>query len=319
MVKKFKFMSNNQHHINYQDAPAPSGGFYSENKLQKLGFPNLSGKKFLDIGCNMGFYCKYAQTQGAIRVVGVDIDKQVINSARQNNDGIEFFDSGWDDFPSGEFDVIICLSAIHYAKDPIELIENIRHHLSPGGLFILEGGVVGLGENFQSDLLIPSWRQIGDRCRHLSEGFVKNHLLTGFNWKLNGESELRGGDNIPRYVIHATPKDPDFVTRSATVWHLDIQEYAACLALSASTIVKNMPSFNYVQQLGLISPEFTSENLIPILSAPDNFEAFVDDILFALMPIKALTRLHLAQNLPSHFLKLLDERLSNAGIMVINR
>ncbi|QJB25651.1 class I SAM-dependent methyltransferase [Limnospira fusiformis] len=310
-------MSNNQQNINYQDAPALSGGCYSEKKLLKLGLPNLTGKNFLDLGCNMGFYCKYAQTQGASRVVGVDIDKQVINSARQSNDGIEFYDSGWDNFPSGEFDVIICLSAIHYAKDHIELIENIRNHLSPGGLFILEGGVVDIGKNLQSDLLIPSWRQVGDRCRHLSEGFVKNHLLAGFNWRLNGESELRGGDNIPRYVIHAIPK-PDAVARSATIWHLDIQEYAACLALSASTIVKNMPSFNYVQQLGSISPEFTSDNLIPILSAPDNFEPFVDDLVFALMPIKAFTRLHLAQNLPSQLFLKLVTRLSNAGLIVID-
>jgi SAM-dependent methyltransferase len=291
--------------FSYQDAAAAAGGSYTENKLAKLALPDLRGKRFLDLGCNMGFYCRHALAHGATRVVGVDSDAKVIEAARKVSADIELFDGGWDHFPDGEFDVIVCLSAIHYARDPVQLVQQIRTHLSPGGLFVLEGGLIGVGKNFQTDLLIPAWRKVGDRCRHLSETFVQRHLLTSYKWRIIGPSEQRGGDDIPRYVIHANRSSA--APREIT-WRLDIMEYASCLALSGDTIVPKMPSFNYVRQLSDIATDMTPEEVARILSN-ENFDAFVNDLLFALAPIKPGMSVTIASNVEPQFLTRVAQRL----------
>ncbi len=266
--------------LNYQDAVSPLGGSYTQNKLAKLRLPPLSGKKFLDLGCNAGFYCKYALDNGASRVVGVDLDKKVIAQAREKHPQITFFDTGWDVFPDETFDVIICLSAIHYAKNPVALVEKIWNHLNPGGVFVLEGGLIDAEQKYKTDTLIPSWREVGDRCRHLSTGFVRSHLLRQFDWKIIGPSEPRGGDAVPRYVVHAVrgagEKNPP-----PTFFQVDVIEFAQCLALSAKTIVEKMPSYSYVKALGNM-PQINKESVEALLSDNANFSNFACDLLFAL-------------------------------------
>lgn len=35
--------------------------------------PPLSGRKVLDLGCGYGWFCRYAKSQGATDILGVDI------------------------------------------------------------------------------------------------------------------------------------------------------------------------------------------------------------------------------------------------------
>ena len=264
--------------ISYQGAPGVTGGSYTENKLQRLKIPSLQGKRFLDLGCNTGFYCNFARTQGARRSVGIDIDSVVITEARKSYPDVEFLDTGWDALPEGEFDVIIFLSAIHYATDPIGLVNNIRTHLASNGLLIIEGGLIDFERKFKTDILIPGWRKVGDRCRHLSGGFLSAHLLREFDWTVIGPSEPRGGDNVPRHVIHAVPGK---ASREQDCYQLDVVEYVQGLGLSAETIVPEMPSYSYVRQLGQ-SPNITPDEIASVLATESHFSAFITDLLFAI-------------------------------------
>ncbi|HEX6189557.1 MAG TPA: hypothetical protein VFZ40_15860, partial [Pyrinomonadaceae bacterium] len=169
-----------------------------------------------------------------------------------------------------------------YASDPIKLVNNIKAHLSHDGVFVVEGGLIDVEGKFKTDILIPGWRKVGDRCRHLSRGFVEGHLLREFDWKVVGPSEPRGGDNVPRYVVHATPS-PGVLSAALeeNCYQLDLVEYFEGLALSAETIVPNMPSFNYVSRLGQCS-KITSAQVESVLSSDKDFPVFVDDLLFAI-------------------------------------
>ena len=303
--------SSDDPNLAYQAAPSQDGGSYTEKKIEKLKLPLLKGKRFLDLGCNIGYYCNFAHVHGAERVVGIDVDRKVIENARALYPNVEFFDTGWDIFPHGGFDIIIMLSAIHYAIDPIQLVENIRSHLVGGGVFILEGGLVDAGAKLKTNILIPGWRQVGDRCRHLSHGFVNDHLLRRFSWEIIGPSEHRGGDDVPRYVIHATPKDsPD----EQCVYQLDLLEYAQCLMLSAATIVSSMPSYNYVVNLGKYA-NIASDNLVSILSTESNWKAFVNDLLFALGEQRPL-RLQIQRSMPETFIVKLAQALNECDVNV---
>jgi SAM-dependent methyltransferase len=273
-------MSTNEQvdkNISYQAATSPLGGSYTDNKLRRLQLPELNGKRFLDLGCNTGHYCKLAQAAGATRIVGVDSDPQVIRKAREESPGIEYRDTGWDDFPPGEFDVVIFLSAIHYAKDPCAVVDNIRRQMSHNGLFVLEGGVFFAGEQRASDTLFPSWRKVGDRCRHLSTGYVRNHLLREFDWSVVGPSEPRGGDLVPRHVIHARPASQK---PRPTMYSLDVLEYFEAVRFSSETIVEAQPSFAYVRASGAL-PTVDEAGVASIVASEANFNALANDIAFA--------------------------------------
>jgi SAM-dependent methyltransferase len=271
--------------LDYQSATSPLGGSYTENKFRRLQLPALAGKRFLDLGCNNGYYCNYALQAGAAQVTGVDIDKAVIAQARQRYPKVQFFDGGWDAFPDGTFDVVVLLSAIHYAVDPVTVVNTIHQHLASDGLLVLEGGLLDSPGEWHTDCLVPGWRQVGDRCRHLSYGYVRKHLLPAFDWSIVGESEPRGGDDVPRYVIHAR-KSP-LVARHPR-HTVNLLEYAQGVAMSAKTVVDAQPAAPYVRALGSGSSGMTPELLRSVLTNSNWLELFMTDLRFALHPSKTL-------------------------------
>ena len=268
--------------INYQYFAGVSGGSDSEKKLAAIRLPDLTGKRFLDLGCNAGFFCGHAKEAGAGRVLGVDNSAKVIALARQRHPDLEFWDTGWDPFPEGEFDVVICLSAIHYASNPIQLVTGVYDHLSEEGLFILEGGFVNDEMLRWTDVPAVTWREVGDRVRHMSAGLLRRHMLTGFDWEVVGPSDMQGGDPIPRFVIHARKK-PGLAPSSGPLgYRLCPVEYARVLALSAPTIQDNQPSHSYVRALGMSRGIVSPKHVEQVLGDERALACFVDDVAFAL-------------------------------------
>lgn len=49
--------------------------------LQPL-FPDLQGKRVLDLGCGYGWHCKYAVEQGAAHMLGIDISHKMLDEAQ---------------------------------------------------------------------------------------------------------------------------------------------------------------------------------------------------------------------------------------------
>lgn len=268
--------------LNYQYYGGVKGGSDSRNKLASIKLPDLRGKRFLDLGCNAGFFCEYAKNSGASYVLGVDNSTKVIELARKRNPDIKFLDEGWENFPEGKFDVVICLSAIHYASNQMQLVKNIHDHLNIGGLFVLEGGLINEKIVEWSDLPVVSFREVGDRVRHLSIGFLRRHLLLEFDWNVIGSSIMQGGDPIPRSVIHAY-KNRDVPTENYNNnFRLCPIEYARALAVCASTIQENQPSCSYIKALGSFGTFPSREHISNVLSDPQALSLFADDIVYAL-------------------------------------
>lgn len=125
----------------YQSFKQGEGSSDSAGKLQAIRLPKLQGKRFLDLGCNAGFFCKYALDQGASRVVGVDKTSHYIKTAQNQFPEASFICSDWSNLElEGEFDVIIILSALHYATDTSALLKKVHKLLSKDGVFVFEGG-----------------------------------------------------------------------------------------------------------------------------------------------------------------------------------
>jgi len=270
----------------------------TNEKFAGLNLPPLEGKRFLDMGCNMGFYCRYAKEQGAVRVLGIDNSSKVIAVAREENPGIEFRDKGWDDFPTGPFDVVIWLSAIHYAADPVMTAQHILRNLSPGGVLVLECGVLGMNDDtMTSNFRAPVWREVGDKSHHLTRNFLYQKLLAGFEVEYIGPSVQQDGDPAKRYVFHARKRQPHALLHQASIheigylWtdtkhenscKIDLLEFVDACLLSRESIVEEHPSMGYYKTLQ--GAKSAAEGLAQIASDADQFKLFMKDVIGTLEP-----------------------------------
>lgn len=103
--------------------------------------PPLAGKEVLDLGCGMGWHCRYAAQQGAARVVGIDSSRRMLDEARKRTEErvIEYRLSSIEDaaLSPESFDVALSSLALHYIADFSRVAATVRGALRPGGDFVL--------------------------------------------------------------------------------------------------------------------------------------------------------------------------------------
>ncbi|HEY0662670.1 MAG TPA: methyltransferase domain-containing protein [Lysobacter sp.] len=186
----------------YQSFPGVDGDSRTFDKLRALCLPDLAGRRFLDVGCNEGFFCGFASFQGAERVVGVDHSRAFIERARARFPGCEFHLQGWETLPEGPFDVILLASSLHYADDQPALIRRLVDRLSPDGVLVLELGIVALAKS--------EWVKVqrGIDERHFPTMAMVRETLADYAWKWMGPSVSQDGDPVPRHVVHISRRRP---------------------------------------------------------------------------------------------------------------
>lgn len=182
--------------MQYQSFPGVRGDSSSFEKLKALRLPSLGGKRFLDVGCNEGFFCGYALHAGATAAMGIDRSHEATVRARERFPAATFLCQSWDTLPEGPFDVILLASALHYASDQAALIHRLMEALSDDGVLVLELGIAPSGKKEWvsvarsiDERLFPSRSQLQE-------------VLAGYAWKIIGHSCEQAGDPIPRYVVH---------------------------------------------------------------------------------------------------------------------
>jgi ubiquinone/menaquinone biosynthesis C-methylase UbiE len=115
-------------------------------------FPDLNGKKVLDIGCGSGHSLKWCANQGASELCGLDIsENQLANTKKvlaeigvtpklfcspmEQNPGI----------PLAYFDVVYSIYAIGWTVDLQTTFNLISSYLKPGGTFIFSNALATAG------------------------------------------------------------------------------------------------------------------------------------------------------------------------------
>ena len=104
----------------------------SESKLELLQLPDdLTGKRVLDIGCNVGYFSFEARKRGA-EVVGIDSNAQHLEIANELKSilelDVEFKLLNIAHIKElGKFDIVMLLSVYHWLTDIIQPLRNIAH------------------------------------------------------------------------------------------------------------------------------------------------------------------------------------------------
>ena len=124
------------------DALPAYGGFIpTEDELHL--FPELSGKKILDIGCGSGHSLCWCGNQGAEELWGLDLSTRQIENARnyliENGYNPKLYNAPMEEdcgLPKSYFDIVYSIYAIGWTTDLKAAFSNIAFWLKPGGVFI---------------------------------------------------------------------------------------------------------------------------------------------------------------------------------------
>lgn len=106
-------------------------------------FPDLSGKKVLDIGCGSGHSLCWCGQKGAAELWGLDLSEKQISNAQsyltENGYHPRLYNAPMEQecgLPKEYFDVVYSIYAIGWTTDLKAAFCNIASYLKPGGVFI---------------------------------------------------------------------------------------------------------------------------------------------------------------------------------------
>lgn len=194
------------------------GSSNSSTKFQglKLDHDLIKNKTCLDLGCNEGYFCFKLVEHGAKEVIGVDMNLTTINKANtrlkksNTTSNISFKQVNWSEidkvFETSKFDLILHLSAFHYATQPNnfnqdgtnKLLNKIKDLLVEGGCLIWEGGRI--------DTNSKGWIKINrghDIVYHATKTALEELFTKTFTkFVCVGPSVSQQGDPVPRFVYH---------------------------------------------------------------------------------------------------------------------
>lgn len=107
--------------------------------LEKV-LPDFKGKRVLDLGCGYGWHCIYAAEHGAESVIGADISRKMIETAKKKSGDlpVEYLVSPMEDleFGADSFDVVLSSLAFHYIESFEDIAGKVNRWLKKGGQFI---------------------------------------------------------------------------------------------------------------------------------------------------------------------------------------
>jgi ubiquinone/menaquinone biosynthesis C-methylase UbiE len=180
-------------------------------KLRAM-IPDLKGAKVLDLGCGFGWVSRYARSQGAAHVRGIDLSTNMLTRARSmtSDDGIAYEQADLEEvtLPETEYDVVFSSLAMHYLTGLPRMISAISKSLKPGGKFVFSVEhpmfTATTPPNFTVDegtgrrlWLIDAYQQEGPRFTNwYTDGVRKQHRTIGTYINLLLGSGLRLTDFV---------------------------------------------------------------------------------------------------------------------------
>lgn len=106
--------------------------------IDKTGWmpEHIEGKVFLDAGCGIGRYCRFAKEHGAQAVIGVDISPQGLTAARENAPGTYLAQADLlHRLPVADesVDMAISIGVLHHTANPKQSFMNVARTVKKGG------------------------------------------------------------------------------------------------------------------------------------------------------------------------------------------
>ncbi|KAI0861767.1 methyltransferase domain protein [Xylaria cubensis] len=102
--------------------------------------PDLKGARVLDLGCGLGWFSRFARTEGAASVRAIDLSANMLDKARSmtSDDDIAYEEADLEDLtlPETSYDVVFSSLAFHYLANLPQLVAEISKSLRRGGRLV---------------------------------------------------------------------------------------------------------------------------------------------------------------------------------------
>ncbi len=99
--------------------------------------PPLQGARVVDLGCGYGWFCRFARTQGAAEVLGLDVSEKMLDRARLDtgDPAIRYEQADLDvvELPASSFDLAFSSLTLHYLSDLARIVGQMAAAVVPGG------------------------------------------------------------------------------------------------------------------------------------------------------------------------------------------
>jgi SAM-dependent methyltransferase len=156
--------------------------------------PPLQGLRVADLGCGLGWFCRWARTQGAQSVLGLDVSQLMLAKAQAfgADDAIAYVRADLEALalPPQSLDFAYSSLAFHYIEDIARLLATVHQALVPGGrlVFSIEHPVFmaprapgwHIDAQGRKSWPLDSYQAEGPRVTNwLADGVVKQHRTLG--------------------------------------------------------------------------------------------------------------------------------------------
>ncbi|MGU3523494.1 class I SAM-dependent methyltransferase [Enterobacteriaceae bacterium C23F] len=165
--------------------------------LQQM-LPEVQGKQIIDLGCGYGWFCRWAQQQGAAHVLGLDVSEKMLARAREMTSGTEITYQLADletlALEPASLDLAYSSLALHYLQNIDGLFTTLFQALKPDGRLVFSAehpiftAVAKQGwfieQDGQKSWPVAGYQQEGERLSNwFADGVKKQHrkLATWIN------------------------------------------------------------------------------------------------------------------------------------------
>ncbi len=148
---------------------SPYTALYEAPGLRAL-LPDVAGRRVLEVGCGSGRTTAWLAGAGA-EVVGFDASPEMLRQARERvpSAALEVADLAEPlPFDDGSFDLAVASLVMHYVRDWVAPLRELRRVLTPGGAFVLSTHHPGMdfelstsGDYFATELVVDRWSVAG--------------------------------------------------------------------------------------------------------------------------------------------------------------
>lgn len=131
-----------QFFTNYAQLPRSRKGLEGAPEWGTLRqmLPPIRDKRIVDLGCGYGWFCRWAQENGAASVLGLDLSEKMLAQARASTDAdtIEYRRADLEHLalPTDHFDLAYSSLTLHYLEDLGRLFRTLYEALKPGGWLV---------------------------------------------------------------------------------------------------------------------------------------------------------------------------------------
>ena len=171
----------------------------------------VQGKRVLDAGCGSGYGSDLLTRAGAAEVVGVDLEAEVIESARNEYPAATFATADIRELPAelGDFEVVVCFEVLEHLDDPETALGQLGAVLREGGLLLVSSpnrDVYPPGNPFHKREFRPDELADAMRARFAHVQLVRQHdwLASG----VFGDEDFASLAALPTPVAKAVAGQP---------------------------------------------------------------------------------------------------------------